>query len=68
MKTVIHRYDHGGARVYLENGEIKDLVVDIYSCEGDDPAERRERIIAALVRAGIIEVEGIAPQRSIQWS
>lgn len=49
MKTIIRRYDHGGARVYLEDEGCRDLVVDIY-----EPEERREAIIAALIGAGII--------------
>jgi hypothetical protein len=51
-RTVIRRYEHGGARVFImrDNGD-RDLVVDIYD---DETAERREVIIAALIGAGII--------------
>lgn len=54
-ETKINRYDHGGARVWIEkaNGG-RDLVVDIYIYE---PAERREAIIAALVATGVIPPE-----------
>ena len=46
----ISRYEHGGARLWLENENgHRDLVVDIY-----EPKERREAIIAALIGAGII--------------
>lgn len=46
----LHRYDHGGGRLFVEkeNGG-RDLILDIY---GD--RERRDQIIAALVAAGII--------------
>ena len=46
----INRYDHGGARVFVEreNGS-RDLIVDIY-----EPEDRREAIITALIGAGII--------------
>lgn len=49
-RTVINRYDHGGARIFIEreNGS-RDLVVDIY-----EPHERREAIIAALIASGIV--------------
>ena len=55
-QTKINRYDHGGARIFIEReGGGRDLVVDIY-----EPAERREQIIAALIGAGIISpVEGV---------
>lgn len=52
-KLSIVRYEHGGARIYLEhpNGS-RDLVVDIYD---KDNAERRERIIAVLSADGVLE-------------
>jgi hypothetical protein len=48
-RTIINRHDHGGARIYVERGDHRDLVVDIY-----EPEARREHIIAALIGAGII--------------
>ena len=49
-KLRINRYEHGGARVMLEDhAGRQDLVVDIY-----EPEDRREAIIAALIEAGII--------------
>lgn len=48
--TKINRYDHGGARIFIERERGgRDLIVDIY-----EPEERREAIIAALIGAGII--------------
>ena len=50
-RTIIQRYDHGGARIFIEREDgCRDLVVDIYD---DAPAERREAIIQALLGAGI---------------
>lgn len=51
-ETKINRYDHGGARIFLQNGDRRNLVVDIY-----EPEERREAIIAAIIAAGIIPPE-----------
>lgn len=49
-KAKINRYDHGGARIWIEDSDGKrDLVVDIY-----EPEERREKIIKALIESGII--------------
>lgn len=46
----LHRYHHGGGRLFIEkeNGG-RDLILDIY---GD--GERRDQIIAALIAASII--------------
>lgn len=46
----LHRYHHGGGRLFVEkeNGGL-DLILDLY---GD--GERHDKIIAALVAAGII--------------
>lgn len=50
QRTIINRYDHGGARVYIQGDDgSRDLVADIY---GD--ADRREQIIAAMFLNGII--------------
>lgn len=50
--TKINRYEHGGARIFIEreNGS-RDLVADLYD---DEPAERREAIIKAIIEAKII--------------
>lgn len=56
MKMKINRYDHGGARIWLEDDTGKrDLVVDIY-----EPEDRREAIIAAIIGAGIIPADDLA--------
>lgn len=48
----INRYEHGGARIYIKRPDgFLDLVADIYD---DENAERRERIITALVDGGLI--------------
>lgn len=54
-KFIIHRYEHGGARVFIEreNGS-RDLVIDLYD---DPPGERRDSIIKALMAANIIPPE-----------
>lgn len=50
-KTIVCRYRKGGARVYVERADgNRDLVVDIY-----EPAERRNRIIQALIDESIID-------------
>lgn len=50
MKHVLHRYEHGGGRVFTKDDSgSRDLIIDLY---GD--GERRDRIIDALVGAGII--------------
>ena len=62
----IVRYDHGGGRIWINMPSgSRDLVVDLYACEGPDPAARREAIIEALTRAtlprpDIAEVEKLA--------
>lgn len=49
-QTKINRYEHGGARIFIEKESGgRDLIVDIY-----EPEDRREAIIAALIGAGII--------------
>lgn len=53
METKINRYDHGGARIWIERDDgTRDLIADLY-----EPAERREQIIAALIGAGVIAPE-----------
>jgi hypothetical protein len=51
-KYTIHRYDHGGGRIFVErdNGS-RDLILDLYD---DAPGERRDKIIAALQAAEIL--------------
>jgi hypothetical protein len=50
---VIYRYEHGGGRVYWERNGGRDLVMDLYD---DDPeGKRRDAIIDAVLRAGILE-------------
>lgn len=54
-KYVIHHYEHGGARIFIEreNGS-RDLVVDLYD---DPPGQRRDTIIKVLMNAGLIPPE-----------
>lgn len=49
-KVRIHKYAHGGVRIFINksNGGA-DLIADLY-----EPAERRDKIIAAMVEAAII--------------
>lgn len=47
----IVRYEHGGGRIWINKpGGGRDLVMDLYACDGPDPAARREAIIAAVTR------------------
>lgn len=42
-------YDHGGGRVYLDRPSGgRDLILDLYACDGDDPGARRDAILAML--------------------
>lgn len=51
-KVVIHKYKHGGGRIFIEkeNGG-RDLVADLY-----EPEERRNAIIDALIVCNILPV------------
>lgn len=49
---VITRYDHGGGRLFFERDGKRDLIMDIYD---DEPGERREAIITAVLAAGILK-------------
>jgi len=55
QQYTLHRYDHGGGRLFVEHdNRSRDLILDLY---GD--GERRDKIIAALVAAGIIPLPHI---------